>query len=958
VRPPGHNGPQRRTRRRAWTLCLGLVPSLVVLLSTGPLLWSMVLGTAPASHEPEPLDTFRRRLEAGDAERVAAELDRRLADLRRAAAAAPTPDPARRALMADLLDLRVEASWRSGDAHSPQALRRARRALSLRRELVGAAGPGRQTALLPSLDNLAILHAERGDYEDAERTFRRALAIRRQEMPGTAALGLGLYRLGNLYQLEGELPRARTVYEKALRVTRSAVGRDDVQVANILDALGVVERTLGHRDKARHLLRAALALRQRLQGPEHVDLAFSLYHLGELAVTGGEPRRARTLIKRALALDRKALGPRHPLVATDLQTLAVVEHELGHGARARRLLESALAIRRQALGPEHPLVAESSAYLAMLLVESGGRREGARDMARAEVLLSRALEILNASVGPNHRLTVESLTGLAALHWLEGRRHQALDEALEAEARGRHHFFHTARGLTRFEALHLRPAADASGLDIALTALAAAKETGDSPPVERIWSALIRSRGVVMDEMVRRRRAMHGNTPSEDHRNTAAGLDTVRRALAPGMALVAYTTFKRLIRPGMLGDGLTPGPRRRSETAYLALVLPPDSGPPRAIPLGPASAIEPLVAAWQEQVTVPDRDLSGGPGPSPALVRAGDALRRAVWDPLEPALAGADLVLVVPDGMLHRVSLATLPTDPDRGSGSATDPRRARYLVETAPPIHYLSTERDLIRHRERRPRSPQSHGLLVVGAPRLPPGTKIDGLCPGEPTRELPEIPGSSREVDDIAALWQHHRQRAESAGDDGWTEDVVRLTGPDAREEAVAAAAPGRRVIHLASHAFVRSKPCTGTEDEPLLASGLVLSPPPAGATEAPESEDGILHAEELAGLDLSGVEWVVLSACETGLGPVEGREGVLGLRRALEMSGAETLIMSLWTVQDAATREWMTALYRQRLAGASTAVAVQQASRQVIATRRRDGRSDHPFFWGAFVASGGWQ
>ena len=74
-------------------------------------------------------------------------------------------------------------------------------------------------------------------------------------------------------------------------------------------------------------------------------------------------------------------------------------------------------------------------------------------------------------------------------------------------------------------------------------------------------------------------------------------------------------------------------------------------------------------------------------------------------------------------------------------------------------------------------------------------------------------------------------------------------------------------------------------------------------------------MLTAEEVAALDLSGVEWAVLSGCDTGVGEVRAGEGVFGLRRAFQVAGVQTVIMSLWPVEDQATRQWMTTLYDSR-------------------------------------------
>jgi CHAT domain-containing protein len=149
-------------------------------------------------------------------------------------------------------------------------------------------------------------------------------------------------------------------------------------------------------------------------------------------------------------------------------------------------------------------------------------------------------------------------------------------------------------------------------------------------------------------------------------------------------------------------------------------------------------------------------------------------------------------------------------------------------------------------------------------------------------------------------------------------------------------------------------------GPPDSPFLLSGLAL----AGANarralpEGSQEEDGILTAEEISALDLSGVGWAVLSACGTGLGDVHSGEGVLGLRRAFEVAGVGTLIMSLWNVEDDATRIWMRGLYEARLDGMRTVEAVSAAGLKMIQERRRVGRTTHPFYWGAFVAAGDWR
>ncbi|HEY3093689.1 MAG TPA: CHAT domain-containing protein, partial [Vicinamibacterales bacterium] len=97
----------------------------------------------------------------------------------------------------------------------------------------------------------------------------------------------------------------------------------------------------------------------------------------------------------------------------------------------------------------------------------------------------------------------------------------------------------------------------------------------------------------------------------------------------------------------------------------------------------------------------------------------------------------------------------------------------------------------------------------------------------------------------------------------------------------------------------------------------------------------------------------------ACDTGLGQIAAGEGVFGLRRALQIAGVHTIIMSLWSVEDQSTRDWMKALYTARLSRRlDTPDSVRAASIQLLEQRRKRNLSTHPFYWAAFVAAGDWR
>ena len=136
--------------------------------------------------------------------------------------------------------------------------------------------------------------------------------------------------------------------------------------------------------------------------------------------------------------------------------------------------------------------------------------------------------------------------------------------------------------------------------------------------------------------------------------------------------------------------------------------------------------------------------------------------------------------------------------------------------------------------------------------------------------------------------------------------------------------------------------------TTENPLLRAGLAL----AGANRLTSgTDDGILTALEMAGLDLWGTELVVLSACDTGVGDVKVGEGVYGLRRAVVLAGAESQLVSLWKVNDEATQRLMTGYYERLVAGMGRAEALRQVQLEMLRTRglRR------PYYWASFIPIG---
>ena len=196
--------------------------------------------------------------------------------------------------------------------------------------------------------------------------------------------------------------------------------------------------------------------------------------------------------------------------------------------------------------------------------------------------------------------------------------------------------------------------------------------------------------------------------------------------------------------------------------------------------------------------------------------------------------------------------------------------------------------------------------------------------------------LPGTKKEIDSIKPILESLNINATVyAKDTACEESFKALSGKK------------QNILHVATHGFYWKNDTL--KKNPLDRCGLLF----AGANTAlgghasilPEGvDDGILTAKEISNLDFRTTDIVVLSACETGLGDITG-EGVFGLQRAFKMAGAQTILMTLWKVNDDATQRLMAAFYRHLSSGQSKRQAfrnAQQDMRNYTVTEERKNAS----------------
>jgi CHAT domain-containing protein/tetratricopeptide (TPR) repeat protein len=900
-------------------------------------------------------------------------------------------------LRAGALAIEEDLLWFEGDIRGARDV--GQRALNLAERSLRPGHPTIAVLCRKLASSLAAL----GEFESAKTMRSRAVDIV-QEVFGDQSLVVAGYLndLANSYVLQGDYSSSRSLYERALAIYVKNGGSVD-GTATFTHNLGEVSSRLGDYSSASKYEQSAIDLWKQGFGGEHPFVATAISALADVRVAQHRDSAAIILYARALTLRERAFGPDHVEVARTLASLAATQARAGQSAIADRLSARAVRIWQQSGMASTTDFAAALSLRGDVLVATG-------DYRAANEVYTHARDLLTQLLGPNHRTVAETRVRVGHSLSLLDDKAAAFSEALEGERLAREHLRTTLRYLPEREAL-LYSSTRTSGLDLALSILLSATR----PPgaVDAVLDAVIKARAVVFDEMAERRRAAVSEvdpalTPlwraflatrqrlanlsvagpidrpelyrvimdeavtqkdlaeralaeksasfRERSGRSNTGLPDVRAAMPPGSALVAYVRYARL---PTAAKGLSQG-----VPSYVALVLPADGSAPSAVALGTADRLDRSVDLWRKRLSARAIAAPGGVTEDD-LLAAGIALRQFAWDPVAMHLGGARRVFIVPDGTLNLVNFTALPTS------------ASRYLVEGPLTIHYLSAERDLLNDL---PNVGYGSGLLAIGGAAFAeptPARTVTSVtaratttgCSSLQGARFDALPGTRLEAGEIAQLWN-----ASHAG------TATVLTDQAASEHGFKSQAPGRRVLHLATHGFFLDGSCPtagmtsravgglvgprlaaprSVEQNPLLVAGLALAGANRRSGSGPADEDGILTAEEVAGMPLDGVEWAVLSACDTGLGEIRPGEGVFGLRRAFQIAGARTVIMSLWSVGDEPTRRWMRTLYEYRLLQhLDTADAVRQASLTVLRERRVKGLSTDPFYWGAFVAAGDWR
>ena len=785
------------------------------------------------------------------------------------------------------------------------ALGRTREALDLRETLFAAAQHryGERSVEAAKAEGLigASLQ-EIGDYPSARERYTHAETIL-AALPTAPAYDRGLFanNYGNLLQEMGEEDAALAHYRQAVAAWGDSEQTTHVR-AVVTANIGNTEFRLAHYEDAIADFQRALALREKSDGKDSPGLGYALEGLGSSTLALGRYAEAEQHYRRALDLRGKALAPDHP-------TLGPLNFGLALALWGNGDIDDAFDLAVQTAKHQQ----------AMLATFAAGFSERQSVSYRELLVPATALAVTLAA----RRADAASIATAWQLAMVE----RGLLARAQAQRLAAARSAHDPALATAWQAWqHANSVLGEAWLSTASTAAQLAQLRADAETAERaLWQRAGHAPGVAATE--------------------ATSLAELAQALPHDGVLLAFS------------EGVTDDPARQLRAGdkqgpedWYAFTLAPD-GRAALRRAGGIQALSAQLRAWYQDLRNPAADAA-------RLHRNGLALRQALLDPVA-AIDARRHVFIVPEGELFRLSFAALP---DNGQG---------YLIETGTRVHTLAHESTLLV-----PAAPPRAGqTLLAGAPDFPGAELSDTavaqrqLCLRATRQGFAAIPNAARELTGLQTLLSDLSTTPQIALD-----KITLIQGARATKANVLAALPRANIVHLATHGFSLDESCSDdhatrgvTLDRPqagavqgitdaAILSGLAFS----GASLAPGSAPiGVLSAGELGTLDLSQVDWIALSACDSGLGPIGRNEGVFGMRRALRLAGARTVVMSLWQVDDAATADLMQSLYHERfVAHADVPDAMANAMRSVLSARRAAGQSDHPYYWAAFISEGGWR
>lgn len=823
-----------------------------------------------------------------------------------------------------------------------------------------------------SLNLLGFLFYNIGDYCKAEKYYLEALTIYEKQthqfIPDYTDL---LCNIGHLYYDIGEYDRSESYLIEALGITRDLVGENKLDYSLVLNHLGNLYSAIGDLQNAKKCYQQSCEIVKNILGERDLGYAIELLNLSTLyAVFKDTVNSEECLLKSWEILSER-----------DSNNIAILA-TMGDYYNRKGDLSKAEKYYLQGLDISDNIKESQPFYRASLLIRIG-RFYSEHNSHKAETYYVQALDYCKSTLGKQHPLYLIILNDIGRLYYSNKEYSKAEPYYTECLSLTKSLFVKSTYYLSERQrkdywnrisiSSYLQIPRFAYSFSIPKTRILAfnnelfkkgvllySSETikhsifaSDDSVLIAQWNEFTNEKHIIMTMQEKNPRspliAEHQEnadylekeiikSSAEYRRNQKVWKitwDSVRNRLAPNQVAIEYMI----------------APIKEDSTMYCALLLRKNSKTPQMVPLFNESEVTNIVNTTTENQTSYTYSYNGN----------GNQLSQLVWSKILPYIKQGETVYFAPSGILHQLAIEALPYDENHTMGDMYNLVRlssTREIVKRKDEVRQSSTATlyggiqynmdadELLTESE-------AYKATDLLASR---GIESDTLNRGTITY----LKGTKTEAENINAMLKQNNLQ------------VQLFTAKNANEESFKAlSGKHRNILHIATHGFYWSDSTAQKKDyfsqrmmmrlgnevptpptiDPLNRCGLLF----AGAQTAwsghsadlPEGvQDGILTAKEISLLDLRDADLVVLSACETGRGEITG-DGVFGLQRAFKQAGAQTIVMSLWPVKDAATQLLMTEFYRNWITN-------HQSKREAFRNAQNTVRAkyEEPVYWAGFI------
>lgn len=769
--------------------------------------------------------------------------------------------------------------------------------------------------------NMAVVADNMSDYVRAEQLYaqaRRILLHHRQQQ--TALYRQLCHNMGGFYQSVGVMAEAEKYYLEALAVSAAVHGTDHPDYAHTCSSLGMFYLLQDRQyDKAEKWLGQSMTIYEKSLNTSTLPYTFTCSSLGWLYADQGKYAEAELFFRKAEAVQSRIMQGENTYHIGTLSALANLHIQRRQWTQAGQYYEKASQLLTRLCGPqayEHGVMASNLATFHHLNGQN----------AKALQHWKTAQQVFLGQISRNFSyLSEKEKTAF----------YQRIAPHFEE------FFDFVARQHTRYPEL----AGDAFQLAVATKGLLFRStdkvrlrilNSGDSSLIRlyRDWKAekelLSQYYGLPAAEQAKRSAFISDREARANEMEKNLSLRSELFARSREEEIPRWQQIRQKLKAGEAAIEILRvrlyGLLQWTDTVrYMALILRPDTREqPDLVLLPNGNELETKYLKYYRnaiQTKVTDEESY-----------------QQYWEPIARRLVGVQKVYVSADGVYHQISL-----------GSLYHPATGQYLLDELD-IQLVGNTRDLIAKKQSR--KPLT-GAQLIGFPAFndeaaPDPEQARNLIGLDTTQRffngatIHLLPGTRTEIQNLQKIITRTRIPVSAYLEDEATERLIKsLQNP--------------QILHIATHGFflpdVQHGSAMGVQSadtrHPLLRSGLLL----ANAKNAlSQGGDGILTAYEAMNLALDDTELVALSACETGLGDLLNGQGVYGLQRAFQAAGAQTVLMSLWTVSDEATQALMSQFYENWLLQRQP---VRTAFRNAQMTLRQ--KYPDPYYWSAFVLVG---